>query len=371
MRIGAQHIGYAVGTIAPFSRQRQILRHILPQVVSGDALCKQGHRARRVTALSVLIAIEMDGAAVHIEKQLVLFERALDARVDVADRGRIDVLYIHKYIVMIAEKIAEISAEAAAPFVAALLGGDIDDAGHGLSVFRVKGAGNNLQLLHHIFVDIHHAGAVIDIGDRNAVDPIAHFAASAASYVQTAACIFDEPGLQFDGFGDFGDRQGLNTLGAHHRGSRCLILDHHRPLRQYGDRFTEIQHRAGEFKVQGRCQIDRDVDVFHARGGISDHLGCHDIGAGRQIENHVLAVDIRDRAHHGSLDDDIRARQSLFAGGIHNLPGNFSGGSSRQGERVQGAKEEHQRNPVQQASHRESPQFRNDANIEGYARAQS
>ena len=82
-----------------------------------------------------------------------------------------------------ADVVAEEAGEAALELVGAVFRDDVDDAGEGLPVLGVEGAGDDLRLLHHVVLDRDAEAAVVDVGDGEAVHPVADLADAPAAEV--------------------------------------------------------------------------------------------------------------------------------------------------------------------------------------------
>ncbi|OPZ70767.1 MAG: hypothetical protein BWY83_01484 [bacterium ADurb.Bin478] len=234
-----------------------------------------------------------------------------------------------------AEVIAEIAHHLSGQFFPALFGDDVDNAGHGLPVFGVERSADKLHLLNGLVLHAQRHTRAVRISDADAVDHVTHLARSASADMQLAAASLHNAGLQRQHLVKIFHRQLFDVLSGHYRMAGGDVLAHQRPLRHHGHGFINVQNRGGELKVQRSGQVDGDLDAGLPQALITEHLGHHVVHAGRDIQNGIVAVDIRGCAQGGAFQQNVNAGQSSAAVLIDHPAGDFSRGAGPEHGRQQ------------------------------------
>ena len=215
--------------------------------------------------------------------------------------------------------VAAEGGEAPLEVVRALARDDVDDAGEGLPVLRVERARDHLELLDGVVLDRDGEGAVVDVGDGEAVDPVADLAGAPAAEVPV-----DDARLQLDDLGEVLDGDGADLLARDvGRRGRDVALDE--GARGLDDDLLPLDHLLAQRRVHGRGLVDPHADVLDAPG-LEPDVGEHDgVGVGADADDGVAAVEVGGGALARPLDEDVDAGEALARGGVGDATGDLAG----------------------------------------------
>ena len=108
---------------------------------------------------------------------------------------------------------------------------------------------------------------------------------------------------------------------------RCLsrkVLLHQRPICDNNHLSTQFHDRFTQFYINSRRKIDIDADPRYFRLRKSHHRSNHGISAGRNIDNGVVAIDIRRAAKSRPLKDHVCADERLTRCFVLDVSGNLA-----------------------------------------------
>jgi hypothetical protein len=181
----------------------------------------------------------------------------------------------------------------------------VHHAAHGLPVFGVEGARDDLHLLEQRAVELQARLVVVHVVHRHAVHLVLHLAGAAAANVTV-----HHTGLQIDDVLQLLDRQ-LGDLGARHLGDVAGLSDvHHRGLRDHHD-FLELDRTLLQLHVERGVLIGGDRELVHQHRPVADQSEAHPIDPRRNVENAVVTVGIGRGAERRAHQRHVGARKRL------------------------------------------------------------
>ena len=122
-------------------------------------------------------------------------------------------------------------------------GDNIHYSRHGLSIFGVESAADELHLLNGLVFDAEGHAGIIRIGDADAIDHELDFAGTPAANVDFAAAALYYSGLQRQNLTKIFHRQLFDIFAADDRVAGGDVLAYQRSLGHHGHFFRQVQHR--------------------------------------------------------------------------------------------------------------------------------
>jgi len=259
------------------------------------------------------------------EGEAVANDRTIEGELIVLTAREIAVLEADENILVGGEIVAEAEGGGTVEFAAAVLGDGIDHTAHGIAILGAENTGDDLEVLDHILLDVDGAAAAaVRLIHLHAVDEIGDLIAAAAAKVaeHNARLHGDHRAHRFIG-------QNIHLGGgdvAHRAGLVFLDRD------AVGDDRDLLAAEDGALEPGGELEgaVDRDAYILHAHALIADHRNAHRIGAGFEVDDEKLAVDVRRRAPACPLQQDIGAGEGFAGVEVGDLAGDLAGGLAEQ-----------------------------------------
>ena len=225
--------------------------------------------------------------------------------------------------IRVREIIADVCAEAPGELPSPFARRDVDDPVHRLAVFGIVRAGDELHLFDEALVHLHDLGRIERIGDGDAVDPVGDPSRPAAAQVESSACVDGDAGLEVEDLSHFGHRECRNLAPVDCRRGRRLVFLNERPFGNRHDLLADLHDSGRNLEIDRRRLVEGDLDVRDRLLVIADAGNHERIRPRLDVQNHVVAVDVRRRTHRRSLDLDAGADDRFTRLTILDLPRNF------------------------------------------------
>src|SRR5690606_20906989 len=207
------------------------------------------------------------------------------------------------YLSLVGQVAARVGLEAASQPPPTLLGHDVDDPGHCLTILGVERTRDHLQFFDRVVFHFDRDRSVVGVGHAHAVDEVGHLARPAATYVQ-ASTTHRYAGLSGQQVANLLHRQVLYRLRRHTRFRAGQVFSDDFILCGNDDLLT-LQHFLSQLKIDGGRQIDADPDVFSFLGRVSYKGSRYGVRAGANADDHVVTVRTRSRAKRGPIDNHV------------------------------------------------------------------
>jgi len=222
--------------------------------------------------------------------------------------------------------VAGVGLAAEGEFIGAALEDDVDHAAHGLAVFGIESAADDLHFLQQGAVDAQGRRVVIAVVDADAVDLVLHLAGAAA-----AEMAVDYTGLEIDDLLQILDGHDGDGVTGHcgHRAGQIGLDD-----RTLGHDLNALalDHTLFELDVLRGGVVGSDENLADGHGFVADEGVADLIASGGNVEDGVIAIQIAHCAQLRAVDDDVGARKGLF-GLVGDASGQLAGRAAQSGRR--------------------------------------